>query len=200
MKKYLLHVFLLCCAFALVACGSTNTESENDTVEKTEVSSGTPEVKEEVVKEEPATLTVNTGEVLTVEDYAEITVKENKFGQVINPPNPDSFYTYYENKEQGEIFLDTVISIKSLLTSQKSSDEFVSVKIVYDDKYEYTTFSTIEEQGGTDFTYTNITSIEPLKTGTLHFLASLPSEVESDGKPLKAIITINGEDYEQIIR
>lgn len=51
------------------------------------------------------------------------------------------------------------ISIKSLLESGKSADEFASVTIKYDGKYEYNTFSTIEENGGADFSYTNITSI-----------------------------------------
>ncbi|WP_052344244.1 DUF4352 domain-containing protein [Bacillus ndiopicus] len=145
-------------------------------------------------------LTITKGEPLVIDDYAEITVNDNVFGKKVSPPNPGSYHTYYENKEDGEIYLDTVISIKSLLTSNKSADEFIDVKVVYDNKYEYRTFSTIEERGGTDFTYTNITSIEPLKTGVLHFLASLPKEIESDGKPLKVIISAKNNNYELIIR
>ncbi len=84
---------------------------------------------------------------MVVNDFAEITLKSNNLGQIINPPNPGDFYTYYENKEPNQVFLDTVITVKSLQTSGKEASDFVSVKIIYDDKYEYTTFSTLEENG-----------------------------------------------------
>lgn len=206
MKKISLIVLV---ALFLVACGSTDStnnssEETEKTVEKDEATTTEnneeTEQKEEVVKEEPKIEAINLDETKLIEDFAEITVKSNKFGKVINPPNPGSFYSYYENKEVDQIYLDTIISVKSLLTSGKSSDEFADVKIIYDNKYEYNTFSVIEENGGADFTYTNITGIEPLQTGVLHYLASVPTEIENDGKPLKAIITINGEEYEQVIR
>lgn len=202
MKKLLL---IFCSVIVLSACGSSESTNSSDSktsnsTEKQESESAAVANKEEEVVEETKTPALNLNEVLVLEDFAEITVKSNTFGKVINPPSPGSFYSYYENKEDDQIYLDTVISIKSLLTSAKSSDEFADVKIVYDNKYEYNSFSIIEDQGGADFTYTNITGIEPLQTGTIHFLSSVPVQVESDGKPLKAVITVNGETYEQIIR
>lgn len=202
MKKIILLFGL---TLLLTACGNSDSikgATDSETTNKTNVT----DVKEmdaepvDAVVEEPQTPKVNLNEMITIADFAEFTVKGNTFGKVINPPNPGSFYTYYENKEIDQIYLDTTISIKSLLTSGKSSDEFASVKVIYDSKYEYSTFSSIEDAGGSDFTYTNITDIEPLQTGTLHYLASVPSSIESDSKPLKAIITINGTEYEQIIR
>ncbi len=192
---------------ALTACGSTDTSSQSSSEntgstdnQETPVKENDKEIEEVIEQPQPQTPVIKLGEVIAIDDFAEITVTNNSFGKRIDPPNPASFYSYYENKEAEETFLDTVITLKSLLTSAKSSDEFVDVKIVYDNKYEYRTFSAIEDNGGSDFTYTNITSIEPLKSGVLHFLASVPLAVESDGKPLKAVITINGTEYEQIIR
>lgn len=204
MKKIYLLLFA---TMLLAACGDSDStapvdkEPEENTETPTsdaanEDNSNKPEVEVEEVKAE----TIVLNETTIVEDFAEITVNSNKFGKRIDPPSPGSFYTYYENKEVDQIYLDSVISTKSLLTAGKRSDEFMKVKIVYDNKYEYTTFSAIEKDGGSNFTYTNITSIDPLQTGVLHFLASLPTEVETDGKPLKAVITVNGEEYEQIIR
>ncbi|MBP1975184.1 hypothetical protein [Cohnella thailandensis] len=132
---------------------------------------------------------------LTIADFAEITIAKAAFTSKVEPPNPDSLYSYYEVKEPGNIYLDTVIKVKSLLTSERVSDEFVSVKIMYDDKYEYSSFSTIEESGGTDLTYSNITNIEPLKTGTLHYIAELPKEASEGTKPVKVIVSIQGKDY-----
>lgn len=204
MKKLIL---LLSLSIILAACGndSSKTQENNDSSTSTENVDTTENQEAEKVeieenKEEPKIPTINAGEPAEVTDFAEITVQKAVFGKVINPPNPDSFYSYYENSEADETFLDTVIAVKSLLTSGRSADEFVNVKIVYDNKYEYLTFSTIEEGGGSDFTYTNITSIEPLKTGIIHYIASVPTQVETDGKPLKAVITVNGETFEYVIR
>ncbi|KOY81273.1 hypothetical protein I6G82_02740 [Lysinibacillus macroides] len=201
MKK--LGLLLLVSIF-LVACGQSDKSNNSNSSPKESVGEGAEEEVKSTEKEtEPEVkevLTIVKGEALVIDDYAEITINNNVFGKQITPPNPSSMYTYYKNEEAGEVYLDTIIAIKSLLTSGQSSDEFVDVKIIYDEKYEYQTFSTIEDQGGADFTYTNITSIEPLKIGTLHFLASVPEQVEQDGKPLKAIITVKGKMYEQIIR
>lgn len=203
MKKLSL---LLLVSILLVACGQSDKNSISDNSPKesdgknVEEEVKSSENKEENEPEVEEVLAITKGNVLVIDDYAEITINYNVFGKQISPPNPSSMYTYYKNEEEGEVYLDTSISVKSLLTTGQSSDEFVDVKIIYDEKYEYKTFSTIEDRGGEDFTFTNITSIEPLKTGTLHFLASVPEQVEKDGKPLKAIITVKGQTYEQIIR
>lgn len=203
MKKLSL---LLLVSILLVACGQSDKNSSSDNSPKesdgknVEEEVKSSENKEENEPEVEEVLAITKGNALVIEDYAEITINNNVFGKQISPPNPSSMYTYYKNEEEGEVYLDTSISVKSLLTTGQSSDEFVDVKIIYDEKYEYKTFSTIEDRGGEDFTFTNITSIEPLKTGTLHFLASVPEQVEKDGKPLKAIITVKGQTYEQIIR
>lgn len=79
------------------------------------------------------------------------------------------------------------------------ADEVADVEVKYDNKYEYSTFDTMEKNGGEDFTYTNISRIEPLKNGTLVFLAEVPDEVKSSGKPLYADFKIEGETYRYTI-
>lgn len=159
--------------------------------------------KEEVVKEEvpPAKVPGADNKVIEVNkakeiaDFAELTIKGAKLATKIETPKPNSFFSYYEVKDASNTYFDVVIKVKSLLTVGKSADDFVSVKVMYDDKYEYNAFSVIEKDGGGDFTYTNITRIEPLKAGTLHFLAEVPVEVAKDKKPIKVIISCNGEEY-----
>lgn len=197
--KKSVSIVLFCLLLFLVACGSTtNTTNDKEPNANRDVEGKEEKGQTEVIIDEPLLPSVAIDEVIIIEDYAEITVKGNNFGKRIDPPNPGSFYSYYENDEQGQIYLDTIISVKSLLTAGKPSDEFLNVKIIYDDKYEYKTFVVTEDRGGSDFTI--FTNIEPLQTSTLHFLASVPEQVENDGKPLKAVIMINGKEYEQIIR
>ena len=206
MKKVLCLSML---SFLLVGCGgnggsgeSTRKENKNSK-ELQEVQSEIDQSEIEgtqVEKTKEEKKYIDKEELIVVDDFAEITIINTYFSKNIEPPNPGSFYTYYEAKDEGTVYLDTVITIKSLLTTGKTSDEFLSVKVMFDDKYEYQTFSTIEEHGGSDFTYTNITSLEPLKVGNLHFLAEVPDEVESGSEPLVILVTANGQDYYHKVR
>lgn len=195
MNRYLVG-FLVCFAVFLTAC------SESDSsLEKTSKNAVKAAEEEEIeIVEEPKMITATLGETFIAEDFAEMTIKQNNFTATVEPPNPAGYFTYYENKEAGQIYLDTVISIKSLLTSQQTADQFLTVEIIYDNKYEYITFSTIEKDGGSDLDFPSITQVVPLQTADIHYVALLPEEAETDGKPLKAIITVNGEKYEQVIR
>ncbi|WP_174469017.1 hypothetical protein [Paenibacillus graminis] len=58
----------------------------------------------------------------------------------------------------------------------------------------------MHSKGGEDFTYSSISNIEPLKNGTLVYLAEVPDEVKSGSKPLYAEVNIEGEIYRYTIR
>jgi hypothetical protein len=157
------------------------------------------------IVEEPAPSVVNQliaekNKPIEIADFAEMTIINHQFAKTIKPSKPGSFYTYYEAKEPDTTYLAISIKIKSLLTSAKGADEFADVSIKYNDKYDYNTFSTIEDKGGEDFTYTNITNIEPLKFGTLVFIAEVPAEMEKGDQPVTALITFNDSTYEYKIR
>lgn len=139
------------------------------------------------------------GTPLVIEGTGEYTVTKTSFGKKVSPSNPGSFYTYYEAKEPGTTYLAITLKVKNLAGEAMNADEVADVKVKYDNKYEYSTFDTIEEKGGEDFTYTSLSRIEPLKNGTLVFLAEVPDEVKSSGKPLYADFEIKGETYRYII-
>lgn len=189
--------------WALAGCTNekptaNNTQTATPNTVNQESKTATPEPKK--ATPEPKFTAIQAGEKVQVADYCEFTLESAKFSKKVIPSNPGTFYTYYEAKEAGTTYLDTIISIKSLLTEAKAADDFASVKLKYNNKYEYKTFSTIENQGGKDFTYTNITSIEPLKSGKLHFLAEVPEEVQNGSEPLSITITINKKDYQFNVR
>jgi len=174
---------------------SIKTAPANSDVEIANPTDDNKSTKEEQTRQEDLkdeTVYVEKGETKIIDDFAEITIVDTAFSKKIEPPNPDSFYTYYEAKDEGTIYLDTILTIKSLLTSAEFAEDFADVEVLFNGKYEYLTFSTIEERGGSDFTYSNITLIEPLKSGTLHFLAEIPEEVANSSDPL--IVTIHTKD------
>lgn len=132
------------------------------------------------------------GDVLVFPNQYEIRMVSQQTATKVVPPNPDDYYTYYEVKETDKIYVHTVFNVKNLSGDSVTADEVMDVKVVYDGKYEYSAFSTIEERGGGDFTYTNITGIAPLTEGVLHFLAEVPLEVKDSGKPVEVIVSANG--------
>lgn len=147
--------------------------------------------------EQPA---IVKGQPLVLDGIGEYTVTKTSFAKKVIPSAPGTFYTYYEAKEPGTTYLAITLKVKNLGSTGKGADTFADVTVKYDNNYEYDTFSALEENGGENFTYTNITDIEPLKNGTLVFLAEVPTEVETDAKPLYADIKIEGETYKYSIR
>lgn len=188
----------------LGGCGADKEVSQSSS--NAEVNADESQVATEEAKETKKQKEVEKQKILTqgnleiIDDLGEVTVKGHAIQKNIAPPNPGNFYTYYENEEPGQTYVDVVIQYKNLETTSVSADDIASIKVYYDEKYEFSSFSTIEEKGGADFNYSNIVSVAPLQMATLHYLASLPEEIETNDKPLKAVISIGNEKYEYQIR
>lgn len=157
--------------------------------------------KEEQIKAEKSKYKpINLGETVVVDGYGEFSIKSAELTQKVTPPNPDAFYSYYEVKDPNEIYLDVIMDFKNSTTIGIGADEVTSVKVIYGEGYEYSTFSAMEESGGSDFTYTNINKVEPLKSIRLHYLAELPIEAKTSDKSIKLQFTVYDSDYEVIVR
>lgn len=155
-------------------------KNENNTLKNTNWQSYTP---------------LEIGTLINVDRYADITPLEANFAYKITPPNPDGYYSYYEVKEQGKIYAHISFKIKNTKHTSLAADEALSVTLLYDNIYIYRAFSTIEEDGGSDFGYTNLNRIDPLTSGVLHYIIEVPEEVYTSGKPVVIIVNANGEKY-----
>lgn len=138
---------------------------------------------------------IGLDETVLIEDFAEFTIKKVEFSKRVNPPNPDSYYSYYQVNEDELIYLHVITEVKNLQAQSVLADEFLNIEAKYNDKYIYNGFSTIEKSGGRDFTYTSITGIDPLKVGRIHFLIEVPLEVKNKINPLELKININGKSF-----
>ncbi len=172
---------------------------------KTSIKTGANEIEDlitegnhKIEKQKPKVVTLN--DKIEEKDW-EVTIKETGFKQDIVPSNPDSYYTHYQVKDTNNTYFYLVVEAKNISSLELRADKIAKVKVKYNDKYEYTTFSTIEESGGGTFTYTNITDIAPLTSRKVYYLVELPQTIAQEtNTQIKAEININNNLYELIIR
>ncbi len=154
---------------------------------------GNGNISQEETKKEK--IITNTDKV-TIEENCEFNVVSHNFTKDIMPPNPDSWYHHIESKSDTQIYSNLIIDIKNLQGNARKQDSIMSVKLKYDDKYEYTCQTVTEEKGGGDLeTYTNLYNIDPLSTMKYHFVVEVPLEIKDSDKTLKAIITVGSQEY-----
>ena len=96
--------------------------------------------------------------------------------------------------------MDICFAYKNTSERKVGADEIISAKLKYAGKYEYTGFTTIEEDSRGDFTYTNITSISPLSTEYVHYLFSVPEEVKTSTESIEITFVIDGNTYTYKLR
>lgn len=134
-------------------------------------------------------------ETNAIEGYAEITLDLAELTTTVKPPNPGSFYTYYEVKDPNTTYAHLAVTFKNTMNISKDADEALKVGLIYGNKYEYRAFDVIEEKGGTDFTFTGITKIEPLMSEKLHYLAEIPADAANNDLDIVFVIQANGNQY-----
>ena len=184
---------------AIVTYSIFNKESKN--IEKTETTETISKVEDKntgnISKTESKKEKIITNEdKITIEENCEFNVVSHNFTKDIMPPNPDSWYHHIESKSDTQIYSDLIIDIKNLQGNARKQDSIMSVKLKYDDKYEYTCQTVTEENGGGDLeTYTSLYNIDPLATMKYHFVVEVPLEIRDSDKTLKAIITVGSQEY-----
>jgi hypothetical protein len=141
---------------------------------------------------------VTDGEVVTTAN-SEFSVDYSNITDDVMPKNPDSYYTHYV-ADDGKVFVDFCIAYKNTSGSDIIADEIMNATLTYADKYEYTGASMIEEDNRGDFTYSNITSVSPLNTEYVHYLFEVPEEVENSSESVAISFTIDGSDFEYVVR
>lgn len=167
--------------------------SSNATVNSSTVNSSLNE-SADTISETNNTLKLN--QAVTIPDICTFSVSSFKFTNTVNPPKPDGVYNYYEIKDANDTYIDFVIKYKNLASTGEEADSAGDMKITYDNNYEYTSFSTIEAKGGGDLEYSNITEIDPLQTGIIHYICEVPKEVKNSGKSVVATLAVSGQNYQ----
>ncbi|MBO5778458.1 MAG: hypothetical protein J6R82_02705 [Clostridia bacterium] len=225
MKKTLLLLLALLMSLSIVACDSDDSWQEDDdekdskyekyedifdlledgdyegAIEEIQKLAEKDDNEENPPKDPPLinpTPTVTPGQWITT-DRCEFALDFVNIEQKIVPPAPDDFYSYYE-ADHGKVYVDFCFAYKNTHTADVDADEIVDAKLIYDDKYEYTGFSIVEEDNRSDFTYANITSIAPLCTEYIHYLFEVPEEVKNGTQSIEITFTIHETTYTYTVR
>jgi len=74
----------------------------------------------------------------------------------------------------------------------------VGVNLKYDNKYEYQAFNVAEKNDGSGLDF--YAYVSPLESVKAKFIAEVPKQIDSDGKPIQAILTIGGKEYNLAVR
>ncbi|MDF2837139.1 MAG: hypothetical protein K0Q63_2779 [Paenibacillus sp.] len=138
---------------------------------------------------------LQAGTAVTIDGYAEIGILKAELATKVVPPKASGYYSYYEVKDQGKIYAHVAFSFKNLSTIGKDASEAMSPRLIYDNKYEYEAFSAVEDGGGSDFTYSNLTSIDPLSTENIHYMFEIPAAAKNSGKPIVVTLQVEGNSY-----
>lgn len=137
--------------------------------------------------------TLVKGDVITDDTTLSATVEDVYFSNTLYPPIPDGYYTYYE-AASGKTYMIVKLNVKNLKGSDLKYDSIAGVTCVYNDKYKYTTFGVLEEDGGTDLNgYPGQYAIAPLDSGVIYYLAEVPAEVANG--PVVVTLYIAGQYY-----
>lgn len=138
---------------------------------------------------------ITTDDKVTIDNYCEFNINKSIIAKNVNPVNPDSYYQYL-NSGDGKILVGLELKIKSLKSEAVKQNSMISGKLIYDNKYEYNCSVAVEEADGVNInTYTNLYNIEPLETLKYFLISEVSEEITNSGKPIKAIINVNGNSY-----
>lgn len=206
-KKLFLRLGVLLLSLSLVACGpkdnfsKTNSNKSNNKTqssikkEENNIKQGTaPDVKEEnkVNKDTNSPeLFIVAGGSNKLPGVCEYYLSELEVTPRIKPSINTKNSSYYDEKNQDNIYVDVVFDVYNLSNEAKMADDIITTKIKIKNN-EYSCFSLVESTDGSDLE--KDASINPLEERNIHYVAEVPI-VDSTTGELEVILTINGKNF-----
>lgn len=140
---------------------------------------------------------INAGSKILNESM-EVIINKVELTYDVLPDKTSGYYTHYP-AGKGEVYISVDANIKNLRKQALPCDEIMLVEADYNSGYRYKAMPVVKDGRG-DFTYANITAINPLETKGMKFLIKCPEEIETTKNPLFLLFDIEKEKYKYIIR
>lgn len=138
---------------------------------------------------------IELNQTVTTKDW-EFSISNVYFGQKINPPATNyGYHNYYKVDNTDDTYLCVILDAKNLSNIALSAESVATVRVKYKDYYEYSSFS-VSPDSTLGFTYSSITSIKPLTSDKVYYLAKMPNSISAEtDTSLQIEITVNGTTY-----
>ncbi len=181
--------------------GEEITTSNENSVNSDETEYTVGEGIEEGFEEDEVQVVSFTKNSKITTDSCEFTLKGYSIASKIEPSNFSGYYYHYYEASSGNVYVDIKFSIKNLAKSDVEQAEILkSVKLIYDEDYEYNCFFVTVDKDGDFEGFTSLYSISPLETLEYHMLVEVPSEIKSSSKSLVCRVEADGTTYECVLR
>ena len=134
---------------------------------------------------------VMIGDLVSINDFAEIEIKEVSYQTRINPTDTSGVYSYYEVQNTENIYLACNFNFTNLqTTSGYSLEDFISFQVVYEGGYTYTGWSVAEDSGS----LSPYPDLRPLTTYNSWYLIEVPKKLQDT--PYSLTFTMNETTYQ----
>ena len=159
----------------------------NNSVESKEDSKDVQKDTQEEIKSEIFNV---AGKSNVVPEVCEYYLSNINVTKRIQPSIINTSSSYYDVKNEGNIYIDLILCVNSLNNQDKMADDIISTKMKINNN-EYKCFSLVETADGSNLEKN--ASIKHLETRKIHYVAEVPIK-DSTGE-LEITLTINGRNF-----
>ena len=116
---------------------------------------------------------------VTVDDIASFELLGTNYTEDVLPTDTAHCYSHYPvGDPTNNIYFVVYCNITNYSSSAKIADDMISMKVIFDGKYEYTAKMDVEKRNGTSFD-SSITNVSPLETRKGVFMFDVPKKVQN---------------------
>lgn len=176
MRKYFYLAIMILLIVSFTGCADRPTAEESPTAQP----------------EENTAPVLAEGETITIDGMCEFNMN-----YVTIAEDPDSFF----KAETGKAYVDFCITYTNLGDYIITADHIMEGKLIYSGQYEYDGInSTVDVETGRPWDYAYYIKMQPSDTRQVHYLFSVPKEVQDSDRMVELNMRIRGNDYRVIVR
>ena len=134
---------------------------------------------------------LNAGGNLKIEEFGRLEYLGYEFTKMLKPSNTSGAYSYYNCETEGNTYLVLNFDLINYGTAGIPAESFVSVRAMFDGKYEYTGFVSREKTDRKGFS--TFDEIAPLESATVVGVIEIPESLMET--PFEISVMFNNTEY-----
>lgn len=176
MRKYLSLILMIILTISFTGCADRPAAEGQPTIQP----------------EESTAPVLAEGETITIDGMCEF-----RMNYVTIAEHPESFF----EAEKGKAYVDFCITYTNLGDYIITASQIMEGKLIYSGQYEYDGInSTVDVEEGRPWDYAHTIKMQPSDTRQVHYLFSVPKEVQDSGRMVELNMRIRENDYRVIVR